>query len=80
MIDTLKLRNALLRAGVKPEKEEDMTELVEALAARDVNLVTKEHLDLTLKAELAPMKRDLVIIQAGIIAVFMLMLKQAFFP
>ena len=82
--DTLKFANKLKSAGVPDKQAEAEAEaLSEALEVNLKELVTKEHLDIKLQQELAPIRTDLAVIKlmiglmlAGVISLVL----KAFFP
>ncbi len=82
--DTLKYANRLKAAGVPDKQAEAEAEaLSEALEVNLKELVTKEHLDIKLQQELAPIRTDLAVIKwmiglmlAGVISLVL----KAFFP
>ena len=62
--DTLKYANRLKAAGVPDKQAEAEAEaLSEALEVNLKELVTKEHLDIKLQQELAPIRTDLAVIK-----------------
>lgn len=62
--DTLKFANKLKSAGVPDKQAEAEAEaLSEALEVNLKELVTKEHLDIKLQQELAPIRTDLAVIK-----------------
>ena len=82
--DTLKFANKLKSAGVPDKQAEAEAEaLSEVLEINLKELVTKEHLDIKLQQELAPVRTDLAVIKwmiglmlAGVISLVL----KAFFP
>lgn len=82
--DTLKFANKLKSAGVPDKQAEAEAEaLSEVLEINLKDLVTKEHLDIKLQQELAPIRTDLAVIKwmiglmlAGVISLVL----KAFFP
>jgi hypothetical protein len=82
--DTLKFANKLKSAGVPDKQAEAEAEaLSEVLEINLKELVTKEHLDIKLQQELAPIRTDLAVIKwmiglmlAGVISLVL----KAFFP
>ena len=63
-MNTLELYEKLVAVRVPDDQARVLTE---ALAQRDQELVTKDHLDMTLTAELAPIKIDIGLLKADIV-------------